>query len=52
MDIPKTSLSDQFIKVKHTTERKVKHLDTLYSDEFLNAYFSHSNTPQSSNKHS
>lgn len=39
MDTPKTSLSDQSIKVKHTTERKVKHIDTLYSSEFLNAYF-------------
>ncbi len=49
--MPKTSLSDQYIKGKssHTSEVKVKHLDVLYSNEFLNAYF---NNPQSSNKRS
>jgi len=41
MDIPKTSLADQYIKVNKTEthERKVKHLDSLYSANFLNAYF-------------
>jgi hypothetical protein len=52
MDIPKTSLADQEIKLKHTQERKVKNLDSLYSSGFLNTYFSHTNTHQSSNKHS
>lgn len=41
MDTPKTSLNSQHINVKQTTERKVKHLDSLYSKEFLNEYFSH-----------
>uniref|UniRef100_A0A6C0BW04 Uncharacterized protein n=1 Tax=viral metagenome TaxID=1070528 RepID=A0A6C0BW04_9ZZZZ len=41
MDIPKTSLKDKYIKVKNTEERKVKHLDSLYSTGFLNDYFSH-----------
>ena len=37
---PKTSLADQQIKgTSKTSERKVKHLDSLYSTEFLNAYF-------------
>lgn len=49
MDIPKTSLKDYYIKVNHTSERKVKHLDSLYSDGFLNTYF---NKSQSCNKHS
>jgi hypothetical protein len=39
MDIPKTSLKDQYVKVNNITERKVKHLDSLYSQSFLNAYF-------------
>lgn len=52
MDIPKTSLKDQYIKVNHSADKKVKHLDSLYSKEFLNTYFSHTNNSQSSNKHS
>jgi hypothetical protein len=37
---PKTSLADQQLKGSSTTsERKVKHLDSLYSAEFLTAYF-------------
>lgn len=39
MDIPKTSLSDQTIKIQNSNERKVKHLDSLYSTHFLNDYF-------------
>lgn len=49
MDIPKTSLKDQYIKVKDKSEKEVKHLDNLYSASFLNAYF---NTSRSSSKHS
>lgn len=52
MDIPKKSLADKEIKIKHTQERKVKHLDSLYSTGFLNNYFSHTNSHQSNNKHS
>jgi len=52
MDIPKTSLKDQYVKVDDSAERKVKHLDSLYSQSFLNDYFHHSKTHQSSNKHS
>ncbi len=55
MDMPKTSLSDQYIKVNHVRERKVKHLDSLYSAGFLNDYFSHTyhtNNHRSDNKHS
>lgn len=39
MDIPKTSLKDKYIKVKNTEEKKVKHLDSLYKEAFLDAYF-------------
>lgn len=52
MDIPKISLKDQYIKVHDSAERKVKHLDYLYSQTFLNDYFYHSKTHQSNNKHS
>jgi len=52
MDVPKTSLKDQYVKindVNDVNERNVKHLDSLYTQTFLNDYFK---TRQSSNKHS
>jgi hypothetical protein len=51
MDKPKTSLADQYIKQtgNYAMDRKVKYVDSLYSDKFLNDYF---NSHQLSNKRS
>jgi hypothetical protein len=38
MDKPKTKLAEQYIKLVGS-ERKVKHVDSLYSDKFLSEYF-------------
>jgi hypothetical protein len=52
MDMPKTSLKDQYVKLSDINERRVKHLDSFYTPTFLNNYFSHFKKSQSSNKHS
>lgn len=41
MHKPKTSLREQYIKLDGHGEKKVKYLDSLYTQTFIDTYFNH-----------